>query len=232
MAKYKFSEAERQAIFNVHGPRCYINNELLTMKTVEIDHIVPESLEDDPEEFRKVLKQLGLPDDFKVNAFENWMPACRACNGKKLAMPWQPSLLVQLVLQRAREKAESVRRNANRLVTDKQLYNALSVLTAASEQGELPKDVKEKLRPLVMLNAETREKKPVDDPIPISPSYSVPLYEILSDDGRIEVVRGPYGIGGGPAMTAEVPSGMRCGNCGFPFFNGARCVICGQMDCD
>ena len=202
------------------------------MKTVEIDHIVPESLKDDELAFAEARRQLGLQDDFDVNSFENWMPACRSCNSKKSKMLWHPSLQVQLVLQRAGQKASEVKKNANTLVSDRRLYSALSALTRANEQGELPEDVKEQLRPLVMFNAETREKKPVDDPVVVTPTYSVPMYEVLSNDGNIEVVRGPHGIGGGPPVTKEIPSGMRCSNCGFPFFEGIRCAICGQLNCD
>jgi len=232
LPKYNFNEAERQAVFNVHGSRCYLCNDLLTMKTVEIDHIIPESLEQQPEQLAKILKSLGCPDDFKVNSFENWMPACRPCNGKKLDLEWRPSLVVQVVLQRAATKAERAREVANTLVSTRRLYNALAVLKKASEEAELPEDVKAELLPLVLFNTETRDKTPEDEPVRVTPSYSVPLYEVLRDDGAIATVRGPYGIGGGPTTTAPVPTHMRCGSCGSPFFSGARCVICGQMDDD
>jgi hypothetical protein len=202
------------------------------MKTVEIDHIIPESLEQRPDQLSEALTSLGCPKDFNVNSFANWMPACRSCNGKKLDLEWRPSLLVQLVLQRAATKEERVREAANTLVTTRSLYNALAVLKKASGEAELPDDVKAELLPLVLFNVETRDKDASDQPVRVTPSYSIPLFEVISDDGAIATVRGPYGIGGGPTQTADVPSQMRCGSCGSPFFSGPRCVICGQMDDD
>ena len=105
MPKYDFKEAERQAVFTVHGPRCYICNGLVTMKTLEVDHVIPESLKNKADRLTEVLKLFACPPDFNVNSFENWLPACRPCNGKKLDMEWRPSPLIQMHLQRAAAKA-------------------------------------------------------------------------------------------------------------------------------
>ena len=229
MSKHNFSQAERQAVFNVHGPRCYICDVLLSMKTVEIDHVVPESLKYDSRGFSSALEELGLPRSFDVNSYENWMPACRSCNGKKGNMVWRPSPLIQCVLQRCANKAGEVRSAATRLVTDKKLQHALATLELADEQGELSDDIRAKLQPLVTFNSQMRRPEAKGDPVPVTSSYAVPLYEELGRDRNMATVRGPYGVGIGPVDKAGIGR-MGCGSCGYPYFNGARCVICGQMD--
>jgi hypothetical protein len=230
MSNYRFTQTERQAVFTVHGEKCYMCNASLTMKTVEVDHVVPESLADDPEEFARVRLELGLPIDFDVNTYENWLPSCRPCNGAKRATVWRPSLLVQLALQRASERAPRAREVAQTLVSDKRIAAAVAVLESANEQGELSDDVKEGLRPLVQEYVRDRTERSGTDGVRVTPDYTVPLYEVVGDNGLTVVVRGPYGTGGGPSGDASPE--MRCSSCGLPYFNGARCVICGTMDDD
>ncbi len=100
MAKHQFTSAERHAIFTVHSGVCYVCDTPVTMKTFEVDHVVPEHLANKPEELAAARTELGLPDDFDVNSYENWAPCCGNCNRKKLGMVWNPSLAVQRVLQR------------------------------------------------------------------------------------------------------------------------------------
>lgn len=230
MAKYNFTAEQRQAVFTVHGEKCYINGELLTMSTVEVDHVVPESLADHPDEFARVRTALGLRDDFDVNSYENWMPACRRCNGLKGDLIWWPSLLVQVCLQRAATRADKAREIAARFRSDKSLANAVAVLQGVAERGELSDDVKAALLPLAQALVEERSEESAGDDVRVTPDFIVPLYEILADDGRITVAKGPFGVGGGP--SGEPAPGMRCGVCGLPYFSGARCVTCGTMSDD
>ena len=231
MSRYKFSPVERHAVYTVHGEKCYMCGRLLSVKIVEIDHVIPESLGDRPDELSKVLAELGRSPDFDLNSYENWMPACRTCNGDKHDMVWEPSLAVQRVLQKAKAKAAAAANLAMKTVRYRELQNALGILERANETGELSDEFKAALRPLVTYQREVREPELAKDPVRLTPGYTVPLYTILSDDGSIKTVRGPYGVGGGPS-TSDVGPGVRCGSCGYPFFNGARCVICGSMDDD
>ncbi len=230
MSNYAFNQRERHAVYTVHRQRCYVCGQALTMKTVQIDHVVPKHVGHDAQRLKEVCDDLGLPADFDVNSYENWLPACAECNGKKREMVWKPSLLAQVVLQRAVERAPKAREVASRLVSDRKIASAVAVLAAADEDDELPDDTKEQLRPLLEAYVQDRAEENADDPVRVTPNYTVPLYEILSDDGRIVTVKGPYGVGGGPSSVAS--PGMRCSSCGLPYFSGARCVICGMMDDD
>lgn len=93
-------------------------------------------------------------------------------------------------------------------------------------------DIKERLQPLVADYAAARADDSDDerDVVRLTPEYAVPLHEVLSEDGIITAVRGPYGVGGGPSDSRDLPAGMRCGVCGYQYSSGARCVTCGIMD--
>src|SRR5688572_21907761 len=103
MAKHDFTPAERYAVWMVHGEKCYICTQPVDLKSMEVDHIIPESLLEDPDRLAEILTWLGRPEGFSLNSFANWMPACRPCNGKKADLIFEPTPLVQVLLQRAAE---------------------------------------------------------------------------------------------------------------------------------
>ncbi|MHA7861964.1 hypothetical protein ACX1DX_11385 [Tessaracoccus sp. Y36] len=64
----------------------------------------------------------------------------------------------------------------------------------------------------------------------LTPTRSVPLLEVLRDDGITATARGPYGVSGGPSLQSYSGLGARCWSCGHPFWNGTRCVVCGAQN--
>ena len=66
MSGYRFSAAQRFAVYTVHGGTCYLNGEPLYLKQMQIDHVIPRSLKNDPDRLSMVLKEYGLPDDFEL----------------------------------------------------------------------------------------------------------------------------------------------------------------------
>lgn len=192
---------------------------------MEVDHVIPESLRDTTERLREVIESLGRPNDFDVNSYSNWLPACRPCNGKKLATVFDPSLLIQVALQRAAERASRAAALERQTVTRRTVMKALNVLERASEAGELDDEVIAALQPLVTFQASHRSPDLSGEVIRLTP-----LYEVLSDDGGLRIIRGPYGVGGRPSGP-HVHSSFDCPNCGaIAAWNGARCVICGALN--
>lgn len=200
-------------------------NKPLDLKTMEVDHVIPESLQKKPDRLKDVLVELGRPSSFDLNSYENWLPACRPCNGRKRETIFDPSLLVQLHLQRAAERAEKARVLENRTVSKKELADALNRLQRASEAGELDEDLKRALIPLATFQEEQRSPEMAGKAIRLSP-----LLELLSQKDGWQMVRGPFGVGGGP-VGPHVDSSFTCVNCGTrSAWNGARCVACGDMN--
>lgn len=187
--------------------------------------MIPESLVDDQDRLREVFKSLGRPENFDVNSYANWLPACRPCNGKKLAIVFEPSLLIQLALQRAADRADKARNIEQRTISRREITKALNILERANEAGELDNEIKASLQPLVAFQEEQRSPELVGQPIRLTP-----LFEILSEKDGWRLIRGPYGVGGRP-IGPHVHNSFDCPNCGaIGAWNGARCVICGEMN--
>jgi hypothetical protein len=224
MSDYKFSPAQRAAIFTVHGEKCYMCGVPLSLKTMEVDHVIPEVLLVQPDKLAATLGALGRPPDFEINSFANWLPSCGPCNGSKKELIFEPSLILQVNLQKAAAKAERVAAVAARSVSEKKIFNALNVLERAHVDGQLDAETVETLASFVSAQ---RSPEMAKEPVRISP-----LYEVLSDTNGLQLVRGPFGIGGRPS-TRSAHSSFGCPNCGeAAAWNGARCVICGQLSED
>jgi hypothetical protein len=189
---------------------------------MQVDHVVPECLLAEPPKLAAVLCALGLPSNFRINSFANWLPACGPCNGTKSDMVFVPSPIVQVLLQRTASKAANAERLAAKTVSERKIANALNVLEQAHDNGELDAEIIQTLVAFISVN---RESDLAGQPIRLSP-----LYETLSEQNGLQIVRGPYGIGGRPTARGA-QSSFSCPNCGsIAAWNGARCVICGAMN--
>ncbi len=221
MSTYKFSPAERAAIYSTHGEKCYLCGAPINLKTMEVDHVLPESLLEKPGELQAALYAFGLPTSFEINAYENWLPACKPCNGSKKELVFEATPIIQVYLQRARAKAPTAKQLAEETVSQRKIANALNVLERAQADGWLDSKTIHTLGEFISRN---RQPELTGKPILLTP-----LYEIVSEQNGVQVVRGPYGVGGRPAMQNPDPS-FSCPNCGpRAAWNGSRCVICGEM---
>lgn len=135
MSKYKFTSAQRYAIFLVHGMKCYLCSVPLDLTSMAVDHVLPEQLLATPSRLDAVKSALGLPASFDLNSFDNWMPACSSCNGKKAAIQFEPSLLIQAILQHLAEKADKARQLCDEVVGTRRVSFALNALERAQEGG-------------------------------------------------------------------------------------------------
>lgn len=146
MAKYQFSVHQKWAVFKVHGERCYLCRAPIDLRTMEIDHVIPESLLDGPEQLAEAIRSLGLPHDFDLNSFENWLPSCRNCNNQKRAKVFAaaPIMLDQFAI--ARDGAPRCREIEAETVKDRDLATSLAHLERAMSRDEL--DL-ERLTPLI-----------------------------------------------------------------------------------
>lgn len=223
--------SERLAVFLVHDQKCYIDSEPLYWSTFEVDHVIPERLINDPG-LVGILKDLGRPTSFQISSFENWLPVCRPHNGKKSARPWDPSLLAQQALQRAADRAGRARAEAATFKARANVARVIALLQLLRESDAVPspEDVAE-LKARFAEFASDQGPDLVPGRVQLTPDLAVPLYEVISDDGHTKVVRGPFGVGGGPSDRGGrvILDELRCGSCGLPWFSGARCVICGAL---
>ncbi|NKK06075.1 hypothetical protein GFL93_09345 [Rhizobium leguminosarum bv. viciae] len=109
LRKQGFTAAQRWAVWIVHGERCYLDGHPIDLQSMQVDHVIPESLVEEPERLAQVLHDFGLAPDFDLNSYENWMPACGTHNNLKRAKVFTPTPLIQMHLERAADKAEQAR---------------------------------------------------------------------------------------------------------------------------
>jgi hypothetical protein len=210
----------------VHNERCYLCREPLDLLSMEVDHIIPELLLRDPVAFESARDQLGLPADFDIQSFANWLPACRRCNTAKRSTVFSPSPLVQVCLQRAQVMATRAATLASKTVQNASVTRAWNTIKRAHAQRGLTPDLESAISEFLQYHSTIRPQA-----TPYQRVILTPWLEVLSENGGIRLSRGPYGNGGGPVGPDVHPSFI-CTSCGSSAWNGARCVGCGAMDDD
>ena len=83
MKKHVFKSLEKFAIWESHECKCFWDGEPVTYRETTIDHVIPESLIDDPAELERIKLFYKLPQNFSINDFCNWVPAHSNCNNRK-----------------------------------------------------------------------------------------------------------------------------------------------------
>lgn len=226
LSRYKFNPSERYAVFTVHSEVCYLCRKPIDMASFQVDHVIPEHLAECQGELLSVINSYGLPDDFDLNSFENWLPSCALCNNKKRGTIFEALPIFAAELKKAFDKADRARALEAETRSKQQVSRAITIIETAHQQGTLGELHFSRLRPLVEYHQEHREPELATSPIMLAP-----LLEVLSQDGDLLTVKGPYGIGMGRANPP--PHGnFRCPSCGHSAWNGARCVACGVQDDD
>ena len=224
MSDYNFSHGERYAIFTVHRERCWLCDEPLFLSEMEVDHIIPESIE--PPALKSAVLEFGLPAAFSVNSFENWMPAHRKCNQLKRGSVFRPSPLIQNRLEVAAQRATRARDLLSAYITKGNIDKALQQLLVAKENDQLTEDHREGLISLVGQFHEGNRANEARG----TPFLLAPWLTNVGEDDRFLFLRGPGGMVGARPKGDNLHISWDCPNCGITAWNGVRCVACGMMD--
>lgn len=134
MAKYSFSQLERFSIWLAHKETCYYCREFLPFSSLNIDHIIPETILNDNKKLEECKHKFDLTDDFRINSYYNWLPACRKCNLNKKDFLLNPQLAV-IPLTSAREIYEKIKEIETKLDNTKSLDKLASYLQLCLEKG-------------------------------------------------------------------------------------------------
>ncbi len=226
MSKKVFTSAERYAVFTAHGEKCYMCHEPVDLLSMQVDHIIPEALLEDPDQLLIALTTFGLPKDFDLQSFANWLPACGPCNNKKRARVFRLTPIIQTVLDIAAEKAARAKELASRVDSDRAVAKAWVSIEKAAAEGRLSEALEAAIRQFVAFHTPNRANEVLAMPL-----HLTPFLEVLAEQNGVRVVKGPYGVGVGPIVFDE-RSNFRCPSCGQVAWSGARCVACGVMDDD
>jgi hypothetical protein len=141
MTQQKFTASEREAIWVAHEKKCAYTRELLDLSAVHIDHIIPESLIDDPAKFEKLKADLGLSKDFDLSALDNILPCKPGANLQKGSTILDPAP-IHYFLGIAASKKSEVEKNLKRIEKRQNRGRALVLLQQCLERDELsPQEV-------------------------------------------------------------------------------------------
>jgi hypothetical protein len=135
MSRYQFSDGERWGVYNAQGEKCYLCTRPLDLSSMQIDHIIPERILDNPECLAEVIKEFGLPSDFDINSFENWLPSCAPCNNTKRDAVFKPTPIVQVQLDKAKAHAQEAKVLAEEVPQQRSLARAINVVLRADDSA-------------------------------------------------------------------------------------------------
>lgn len=139
MADQKFSASEREAFWLAHAKKCAYTRELLDISSFHIDHIIPESLADNPEQFEALKKKLGLKNDFDLFGYENLLPCKPGANLQKGSLVLEPAHIHYFLGMAASKKSE-IEQHLGQIEKRKSRGRALILLQQCLERGELTPD--------------------------------------------------------------------------------------------
>lgn len=192
---------------------------------MQIDHVIPESLEGSPE-LPEVLRKMGLPADFGINSYENWMPAHAACNLRKSNTQFDATPLIQAEIQYARERAPRAREIEAEKIRTGQIEKALTLILRAEEDGQLDDKYKRMLGGIALtFHDQNRVEEDRGKPLFLT-EYLV----IVREEHDRFLLRGATGIIGFRPKGDDLHPSWDCPRCGPTGWNGARCITCGMLD--
>ncbi len=153
MGKHVPTYAEKYAVWKHHGGRCFWCDEPVGFQEAEIDHFIPEHLENKPAELEKVRADYGLSESFTINDYCNWLPCHPRCNRKKGAKV--PKLTLQAIdtldkLDRDVETIRSIEYGiTNKFKEDKRFAQVMVGLQTGLHTNKFTKGQKEEMKVLL-----------------------------------------------------------------------------------
>jgi len=134
MAKYSFSRVQRYALWKIHDGKCFWCGEPIRYRDVTIDHVIPESLDDKPDELMRIKTLYGLSSEFQVNDYCNWVPCHGTCNSSKQDHVFKGSPVIVIILEGIGRRAAAAARIEERIINEKRIDSIVGKLDALVEK--------------------------------------------------------------------------------------------------
>lgn len=135
--KYKFSDAQRYAVWLHHEKRCWFCKEPLPFEKATVDHVIPESILSQPKRLAKIIEDYDLPKSFQINGYENWLPAHSHCNGQKTNKVFSMTPSYRPIFERLIQRAANVQRTTESIERDRGKAKVLTSILTALEKNNL-----------------------------------------------------------------------------------------------
>lgn len=134
--KRKIPDSLREALWLAHGSRCAYTSEPLAYRDLHIDHILPDRLENAPQERARLLAECRVPDSFDLQGPMNLLPVRGRANLQKGGKPFSPSRTV-FFLEIAERKAPAVANHLRRIERRRDEDNVRIQLVRFRDDGTL-----------------------------------------------------------------------------------------------
>lgn len=168
----------RLGLFKQWGRRCAWCREPLSFPNVEIDHIIPKTLNEAA--LASVLNDYGLAVTFDLQAVENLIPSCGPCNRRKSSRRIAGVPIVLDVLAKARIRGPKAKRFAESTKRAEEVEDALALIETSARAGDLnAKTLKRALKVVKQATGETEARLGVWTHDPAPP-------ELMSAKGRLK----------------------------------------------
>ena len=148
MSTQSFKNAFREALWETHGKKCFYCGRELLLRDMQIDHVVPEYINNNAAERVDLLKKIGLDDAFSITGLENLVPSCSRCNGDKGgALLHVGSVAIQLA--KVRDRIPQLKEALKQQRAERDLEDILREIARAVEKGRYsPNDLISRLEEL------------------------------------------------------------------------------------
>lgn len=133
MSKFDFKYNQRYAVYRAFKGICQWCKEPVDLRTLHVDHVLPEELLNDPQKDKAILATYGLPDTFNINDFENWIPAHSYCNLHKSDKVYEGLGIIKTILDSCANKKEFEQRIELKLNKEPKKAELLTSVQAAIE---------------------------------------------------------------------------------------------------
>ncbi len=136
--KNKKSILVRTALWEAYEEKCFYCGEYLYYNNLEIDHILPDSIQYQPQRFEKIKEEYGLDSNFEINSYYNLVPSNTGCNRKKSNHLYNKKRTI-FFLSEAERHIKKIEKIENRLEKERNKTKELNRLGINIENGFLKK---------------------------------------------------------------------------------------------
>lgn len=220
----------RLAIFLAWGQECAWCHRPLTFREMEIDHLIPESLDD--EELAAVIAMHSLPADYGLQEWRNLIPACHVCNQDKSRRIAPQTPRMGLLLEDAEKRAPEIEKHAAAFTKKKGFDKALGVVLATAAAGALDADAAQQLRAALEVIEPTLIEAGA-----VAPNAEVALHpamqKIWGDWQLLSALSEEVAFvtDGERAGYIGTDISFMCSQCGsYGPWNGIICLVCGNRE--
>lgn len=127
--------ALRYAILFEHKFMCVYCRDRLSLKTLELDHIISKDIHN-KHKLSEYIALFDLPNNFNIDSVYNLAPSCAPCNNNKKEEPFEFGI-TSIVLRKISDKIDKVEKTYYKINESQQLDKAIALLSKSITDSEI-----------------------------------------------------------------------------------------------